>query len=538
VSAQRTAALPVGSACLVVLDGWGLAEPGPGNAVSLAATPVFDELWRCYPHTTLGASGHAVGLPDGQMGNSEVGHLNLGAGAIVRQDLVRIDDAIARHSFDSNPVIEEALTCSPRVHLIGLTSDGGVHSSLEHLRALIELAAARGTRELFVHCFTDGRDSPPHSGEGYVGEVADWCRQAAPGDAFRVASVVGRYFAMDRDHRWERTQQAYDLLVHGTAAHRAGDGRAAVRGAYERGESDEFITPTLVGSQQARDGRIGAEDSVFCFNFRPDRMRQLVRALAEPGFDAGREELPGWSGRGGAEAVAHLATLTEYEEDWDYPVAFPPERPALTLAGVLDAAGARQLHVAETEKYPHVTYFFNGGEEAPYAGERRELVASPREVPTYDHKPEMSARQATRAFVSAWKGERPRFAIVNFANPDMVGHSGVIPATVRAIETVDACLAEVVGTVRESGGACVVTADHGNAEQMLEADGSPNTAHSLNPVPLIIVTPDSSARDASDLRLRSGGVLADVAPTLLELLGLERPPAMTGRSLIESRGDH
>jgi 2,3-bisphosphoglycerate-independent phosphoglycerate mutase len=535
VNTQPAPLLPLASACLVVLDGWGLAEPGPGNAVSLAGTPVFDELWRCYPHTTLGASGHAVGLPDGQMGNSEVGHLNLGAGAVVRQDLVRIDDAIATHAFDSNPIIVQALDCSPRVHLIGLTSDGGVHSSLEHLHALIRLAAERGTPELFVHCFTDGRDTPPHAGEGYVGAVESWCRQAAPGGAFRVASVVGRYFAMDRDRRWERTQLAYDLLVHGTAPHHADDPRAAVRAAYERGESDEFITPTLVGLPQKREGRIAAEDSVFCFNFRPDRMRQLVRALAELGFDAHRAELPGWSGRGGAEAVRRLATLTEYEEAWDYPVAFPPERPALTLARVLAAAGARQLHVAETEKYPHVTYFFNGGEEAPYAGERRELVASPREVPTYDHKPEMSAREATRAFVSAWQGERPRFAILNFANPDMVGHSGVIPAAVKAIETVDACLGEAVRTVQDSGGACLVTADHGNAEQMLEQDGSPNTAHSLNPVPLIMVVPDSRMPGASGLRLRSGGVLADVAPTLLELLGLQQPPEMSGRSLIVGR---
>jgi 2,3-bisphosphoglycerate-independent phosphoglycerate mutase len=536
VSSPRAPVLPVACACLVVLDGWGLAEAGPGNAVSLAATPVFDELWRRYPHTTLDASGHAVGLPDGQMGNSEVGHLNLGAGAVVRQDLVRIDDAIATHAFDSNPVIVQALECSPRVHLIGLTSDGGVHSSLEHMHALIELAAERGTPELLVHCFTDGRDTPPHAGEGYVGTVEDWCRQADPRGAFRVASVVGRYFAMDRDRRWERTQQAYDLLVHGSAPHRAEDARAAVRAAYERGESDEFITPTVLGSHRQRDGRIAAEDSVFCFNFRPDRMRQLVRALAEPAFDERRAELPGWSGRGGAQAVGHLATLTEYEQGWQYPVAFPPERPAVTLASVLAAADARQLHVAETEKYPHVTYFFNGGEEAPYTGERRELVPSPREVPTYDHKPEMSARQATRAFVAAWEQERPRFAILNFANPDMVGHSGVIPAAVKAIETVDACLGEAARTVRDSGGACLVTADHGNAEQMLEPDGSPNTAHSLNPVPLIMVMPDSPAHDSSGLGLRSGGVLADVAPTLLELLGLEQPAEMSGRSLIECAG--
>jgi 2,3-bisphosphoglycerate-independent phosphoglycerate mutase len=524
----------VPAACLVVLDGWGLAEAGPGNAISLARTPVFDELWRTYPHTQLRASGHAVGLPEGQMGNSEVGHLNLGAGAVVRQDLVRIDDAVASGELDSNPVIREALTCAPRVHLIGLTSDGGVHSSLRHLQALIELAARVEVQELYVHCFTDGRDTQPHAGAGYVSQVEDWCREAGEGDAYRVASVVGRYFAMDRDRRWDRTQLAYDLMVHASAPHSAQSAVAAVQEAYAREETDEFITPTLVERPTdgaAGDGRIGASDSVLCFNFRPDRMRQIVRALAEPGFGEGEEELPGWSGRGGAEAVVHLATLTEYEEDWGYPVAFPPERPQVTLGSVLAEAGARQLHVAETEKYAHVTYFFNGGEEAPYAQERRELVPSVRDVPTYDKKPEMSARAAARAFVDAWREDRPRFGIINFANPDMVGHSGVIPAAVEAVEAVDACLGEVVSTVLDSGGGCVVTADHGNADHMLEPDGSPNTAHSLNPVPLIVALPPS-AHGADAIVLHEGGILADVAPTVLSLLGIPQPPAMSGSSLI------
>jgi 2,3-bisphosphoglycerate-independent phosphoglycerate mutase len=524
-----------------VLDGWGLAKPGEGNAISLAHTPAFDELWSSCPHTTLSACGRAVGLPEGQMGNSEVGHLNLGAGAVVRQDLVRIDDAIASGALDSNPVVRDALTCAPRVHLIGLTSDGGVHSSLGHLHALIELASRLEVPQLFVHCFTDGRDTPPHAGAGYVETVERWCCNARPDDRldrartgeFRVASVVGRYFAMDRDRRWDRTQLAYDLLVHGSAPHRAQDGVAAVRAAYERDESDEFITPTVVSAAAESDGRIGASDSVLCFNFRPDRMRQIVRALAERGFGEGGEQLPGWSGRGGAVAIAHLATLTEYEEDWHYPVAFPPERPEVTLASVLAAAGARQLHVAETEKYAHVTYFFNGGEESPYAREHRELVPSVRDVPTYDHKPEMSARAAAMAFVQTWRGERPRFGVLNLANPDMVGHTGVIPAAVKAVETVDECLGEVVGAVTESGGACLVTADHGNAEQMLEPDGSPNTAHSLNPVPLILVLADSAESRMSHIRLRSGGRLADVAPTVLELLGIAQPPQMSGRSLIE-----
>ncbi len=514
------------SACLVVLDGWGIAEPGPGNAISLAGTPVFDRLWSSYPHTTLSASGHAVGLPEGQMGNSEVGHLNLGAGAVVRQDLVRIDEALAAHALDSNAVIHDALTCAPRVHLIGLASDGGVHSSLEHLHALIELAARLEVPALLVHCFTDGRDTPPHAGVGLLEHVAEWCAHARPDGSFRVASVVGRYYAMDRDHRWERTQLAYDLIVHGAAPNHAGSALAAVNAAYERGESDEFIAPTTVSTPDAIDGRIHAADSVLCFNFRPDRMRQIVRALAEPGFGEGGEDLPGWKGRGGAAPVEHLATLAEYEEDWSYPVAFPPQRPAVTLASVLAAAGAKQLHVAETEKYAHVTYFFNGGEEAPYGSERRELVPSPRDVPTYDHKPEMSARAAARAFVSAWREDKPLFGIINFANPDMVGHTGVIPAAVKAVEAVDACLGEVVASVLDSGGACLVTADHGNAEHMLEPDGSPSTAHSLNPVPLIVVTPTSAP-----IALREHGILADVAPTLLALLGVSQPPQMSGKPL-------
>jgi 2,3-bisphosphoglycerate-independent phosphoglycerate mutase len=524
--------------CLVVLDGWGLAEPGPGNAVSLAQTPVFDALWEQYPHTTLTAWGRAVGLPEGQMGNSEVGHLNLGAGAVVRQDLVRIDDAIADGSLTDNAVLRGALDPTARLHLIGLVSDGGVHSSLEHLRALVALARERGVQEIVVHAFTDGRDTLPHGGAGYLAEV-----DAMPGA--RVGSVIGRYWAMDRDRRWERTQRAYDLLVHARAPYHAESGEQAVRDAYERGETDEFIEPTLVGDATP----IAPGDSVLAFNFRPDRMRQLTRALAEPrfgdelvgeapGVEAGvepaaaadaAEQLPGWSGRGGAAALARYATLTEYEQGWPYPVAFAPERPATTLAAVLAQDGVAQLHVAETEKYPHVTYFFNGGEERELAGERRELVASPRDVPTYDHKPQMSAPEAARAFVSAWNEDRPGFAIINFANADMVGHTGVIAAAVTAIETVDACLGEVLAAVGERGGVCVVTADHGNADHMLEPDGSPNTAHSLNPVPLIVTTPDVTLRDAD-------GILADVAPTILDLLGIAQPAAMTGHTLLIGDG--
>ncbi|MGO9490209.1 MAG: 2,3-bisphosphoglycerate-independent phosphoglycerate mutase [Solirubrobacteraceae bacterium] len=516
-------ALPVARACLIVLDGWGLAPPGPGNAISLAATPVFDELWSSYPHSTLTTWGRAVGLPDGQMGNSEVGHLNLGAGAVVRQDLMRIDDAVADGSLSGNEVLRAAFAPaggSGRVHLLGLVSDGGVHSSLEHLRALIALGGELEAPDVVVHAFTDGRDTLPHSGAGFLAEL-----DAIPGA--RVGSVVGRYWAMDRDRRWERTGRAYEMLVAGQAPYHADSAEQAVRDAYERGETDEFIEPTLVG----REARIGPDDSVICFNFRPDRMRQLVRALAEPGFGTGSEELPGWPGRGDAEPIARLATLTRYEEGWPYPVAFAPEHPASTLSEVLARQGARQLHVAETEKYPHVTYFFNGGEEAPQRGERREMVPSPRDVPTYDHRPEMSAGEAADAFVGAWE-EQPEgglgFGIINFANADMVGHTGVIGAAVRAVEAVDACLGRVVAAVHRSGGACLVTADHGNADHMLEPDGSPNTAHSMNPVPVILTSPAVSLR-------QDGGILADVAPTVLEVLGIAKPEAMTGRSLIVER---
>jgi 2,3-bisphosphoglycerate-independent phosphoglycerate mutase len=503
--------LPAGSCVLVVLDGWGLAPDGKGNAISQADTPVFDSLWSTYPHSQLIACGRAVGLPEGQMGNSEVGHMNLGAGAVVTQDLTRIDEAAASGEFESNGVLREAFSNAERVHLIGLVSDGGVHSGFEHLEALIRMAASLEVPDLVLHVFTDGRDTLPKSGAGYLETVEGWMEEAGAG---RIGSVVGRYWAMDRDRRWERTQRAYDLLVHGHAEHEAVSGAQAARDAYERDETDEFITPVRVGEAEAC---IRRGDSVIAFNFRPDRMRQITRALAEPAFD----EID----RGGAEAVERYACMSQYEEDWDYPVAFPPERPSVTLSRVIAERGARQLHVAETEKYAHVTYFFSCGEEEPFEGERRELVDSPRDVPTYDHKPEMSAPEAAEAFVRAWREDSPTFGIINFANPDMVGHTGVIEAAVKAVETVDRCLGEVVTAVHESGGACLITADHGNSDNMLEDDGSPNTAHSLNPVPFIVTV--------DGVRLRDEGILADVAPTVLEVLGFEQPEAMTGRSMLD-----
>ena len=502
---------PVPAVCLVILDGWGLAPPSPGNAVELASTPMFDELWKVYPNGTLTTYGRAVGLPDGQMGNSEVGHLNLGAGQVVRQDLTRIDDAVEDRSFFANPVLGAACAAgreAGRLHLLGLVSGGGVHASMGHLRACIELARSEGVPDIVVHAFTDGRDTLPDSGADFLAEAEGWLAPAGG----RVASVMGRYYAMDRDRRWERTKLAYDAIVHGIAGGLpAAGGEAAVRAAYARGETDEFVLPTLVGEE----GRIREGDPALFFNFRPDRARQLTRALGEP--DLREFE------RDAAPAVL-LTTLTRYQDDWSYPVAFTPERPQATLATVLEARVIAQLHMAETEKYAHVTYFFNGGEERPYAGEDRYLVASPRDVPTYDKKPEMSAVEVTDAFVEHWAGGRYGFGIVNFANPDMVGHTGVIPAAVKAVETVDRCLGRVVEAVHAGGGACVVTADHGNAEQMLEPDGSVNTAHSLNPVPIIVT--------AGTGPLGEGGILADVAPTVLELLGAPQPAQLTGRSLL------
>jgi 2,3-bisphosphoglycerate-independent phosphoglycerate mutase len=512
--------LPVGSLALVVLDGWGLAPPGPGNAVSLARTPVFDELWTGYPHTQLTASGRSVGLPEGQMGNSEVGHLNLGAGAIVKQDLVRIDDAIEDGSFFANEALRRACGAareSGRLHLLGLVSDGGVHSSMGHLRACIELAARERVPELVVHAFTDGRDTSPTSSPRFLAEVETWLAAAAEsGTAARIGTVTGRYWAMDRDRRWDRTKRAYDVIVHGAGVS-APSAEAAVKQAYGRDETDEFIQPTVVSEAPVR-----ADDGFVCFNFRPDRMRQIVTALAADGFDEfERSTAP----------LRQLVTMTQYREEWTYPVAFEPSRPELTMASLIADRGERQLHVAETEKYAHVTYFFNGGEEHEHEGEERCLVPSPRDVPTYDHKPEMSAGAAASEFSGRWRqaaaGGRPfRFGIINFANPDMVGHTGDIAAATRAVETVDGCLGEVAAAIHETGGALLVTADHGNADEMLEPDGSPDTAHSTNPVPLVATV--------AGVTLAGGGVLADVVPTGLALLGIPQPAAMSGKSLLEA----
>ena len=488
--------------CLIILDGWGLAEEGPGNAIRLARTPVFDGLWERYPHSTLDASGRAVGLPDGQQGNSEVGHTNLGAGRVVRQDLVRLDDDIRSGAFRENPVLADACDRArdSALHLLGLASDGGVHSHIDHLLSLIDMAAEHGVERVHVHAFTDGRDVSPTSGAGFLERIRG------------IATVCGRYWAMDRDNRWDRTKRAYDAIVHGIGE-RADDAAAAVRASYQAGVTDEFVEPTVIGDPA--NGRIRGGDVAIVFNFRPDRARQLTRSLIEPDFDE--------FDRGADPPLPWYIQMTRYSADFDAPVAYPPESIPHPLAEALAEAGVEQLHVAETEKYPHVTYFFDGGSEHRQDGEEWRLVDSPRDVPTYDRKPAMSAEGVAGALCDGL-GRQHGFALVNFANPDMVGHTGIIPAAVEAVETVDGCLGRVVEAVDRLDGVCLITADHGNAELMLNRDGSPNTAHTTNPVPLILT---SEAR-----RLRDGGRLSDIAPTVIELLGLPLPPEMSGRSLL------
>jgi 2,3-bisphosphoglycerate-independent phosphoglycerate mutase len=470
---------------LVVLDGWGCAPQGPGNAVALAETSVFDRLWAEYPHTMLGASGEAVGLPPGQMGNSEVGHLTIGSGRVLYQDLMRVNKAIEDGSFFENEVLVSAFERGNRVHLLGLVSHGGVHSHIDHLRALLRFAPEK----TWIHAFTDGRDVSPHAAADDVASLP----------TERISTVCGRYYAMDRDQRWERTDRAFAAITRGEGEH-ADDPVAAVRASYERGVTDEFIEPIVLDDRP----RLEHGDTAIFFNFRPDRGRQLAQRLLEDDYD--------------------LTTMTRYRDDLDCPVVFEEQQVDETMAEVLAEAGLRQLHAAETEKYAHVTYFFNGGREQEWPGEERILVPSPRDVGTYDKKPEMSAPELADRF-SAEIGNGYAFAVINFANPDMVGHTGLIPAVVKAVETTDACLSRVVGAVQTAGGVLLITADHGNAEKQLDEDGvSPHTAHTTNPVPLIVTLPG--------IGLREGGELSDLVPTALDLLGLEQPAEMTGRSLL------
>jgi 2,3-bisphosphoglycerate-independent phosphoglycerate mutase len=477
----------------VILDGWGCAPPGPGNAVELAETPVFDRIWATYPHSRLKASGEAVGLPPGQMGNSEVGHLTIGSGRILFQDLMRINVAIESGEFFENPALVEAFerakTKGTNVHLLGLVSYGGVHSHIDHLRALLDLARRQGMADrTWIHAFTDGRDVSPTSAVSDLAEL--------PAD--RIATVVGRYYAMDRDQRWERTERALAALVIGEGQ-RATVPVEAVQESYDRAITDEFIEPIVLEGRP----RIQRGDVVIVFNFRPDRARQLTQKLLASGFD--------------------VVTMTRYRDDLDCPVAFPDQDVHETLAEVLAEHGLRQLHVAETEKYAHVTYFFNGGREEEWPGEVRVLVPSPRDVPSYDHKPEMSAPEVTDRFVEAISSGDFAFAVLNLANPDMVGHTGSVPAAVKAVETVDSCLGRVLEAVDQAGGVCLITADHGNAEHMIEPDGSPHTAHTTNPVPLVLTDTMSTI---------SGGELSDLAPTVLGILGLDKPLQMTGKTLM------
>ena len=474
----------------MILDGWGCAPPGPGNAVELADTPVFDRLWREHPHTTIEASGEAAGLPPGQMGNSEVGHLTIGAGRRLYQDLMRVNKAIEDGSFFDNATLKAAFERGKRVHLIGLVSYGGVHSHIDHLRALLRFAPEK----TWIHAFTDGRDVSPTSAVRDLAEL--------PQD--RIATVVGRYYAMDRDGRWERTGRAFDALtneVEVIGGSRGASVLKALEQSYKAGITDEFVEPIVVEGAP----RIEPGDAVIFFNFRPDRARQLSRLLLDAGFD--------------------LTTMTRYAEDLDTPVVFKEQQVTNTIAEVLSQRDLRQLHVAETEKYAHVTYFFYGGVEEPWAGEERILVPSPRDVPSYDHKPQMSAVEVTDRFV-AEIGNGYSFAVINFANPDMVGHTGVIPAVIKAVETVDTCLGRVVDRVTELGGVCLVTADHGNAEVELQPDGSPHTAHTTNVVPLIATT-------TPERGLQDGGEIADLSPTALRLLGLNPPAEMTGKDLMK-----
>ena len=480
---------------LVILDGWGCAPPAPANAVELARTPVFDGLWRTYPHTTLNASGEAVGLPPGQMGNSEVGHLTIGSGRILYQDLQRVNASVADASFFDNAVLrgafERARERGGGVHLLGLVSRGGVHSHISHVRALLELARRLGMEErTWVHVFTDGRDVSPTAAADDLAELP----------VERIATVVGRYYAMDRDARWDRTERALEAIV-GGRGRRADDPIGAIRASYGAGVTDEFVEPVILDGKP----RLTQRDVAIFFNFRPDRARQLSERLLDGGVD--------------------LVTFTRYREGFHAPIVFTEQEVRHTLAETLSRAGARQLHVAETEKYAHVTYFFNGGVEEPWEGETRILVPSPRDVPSYDHRPAMSAPEVAARF-TAEIGNGYRFAILNFANPDMVGHTGSIPAVIEAVETVDACLREVVSSTCRAGGICLVTADHGNAEQMLEADGvSPHTAHTTNPVPLVLTSAEHPVDD--------GGGLADLAPTILALLAVDPPSDMTGNSLLD-----
>jgi 2,3-bisphosphoglycerate-independent phosphoglycerate mutase len=506
---------------LTILDGWGLSEDNEGNAVTRAHTPFIDSLFIDYPHTQLKCSGEAVGLPAGQMGNSEVGHLNLGAGREVPQDITRINQAVADGELEHNPELQKAFTAANRnhgaLHLLGLLSDGGVHSLQVHLEALITAAAGAGVERIFIHAFLDGRDTPPDSGAGYLRQLQDFLN-AYP--QAMIASVAGRYWSMDRDRRWPRVERGYDALVRGKAK-RVGDVVTAVEESYGRQVFDEFVEPMVrVNELDQPVGLLKNGDAAIFFNFRADRAREMTWALNQPGFKefevSDRPQL------------AYYLCMTSYDEKLDIPVAFPPLPVENTLAVVVSRAGKRQLHIAETEKYAHVTFFFNGGVEAPVPGEDRVMIPSPRDVETYDQKPAMSAPELTDEVIRRLGEDIYDLMVLNYANGDMVGHTGNFQATKKAMEALDACLARLIPEVLAAGGVALVTADHGNAEQMIDLTcGRVCTAHSVNnPVPLILVDPA-----LKDAKLEEGA-LRDVAPTVLELMNLSQPSAMSGKSLI------
>ena len=501
---------------LTVLDGWGFSPAVEGNAIAAARKPAYDKLLREFPNTLIHTSGPYVGLPEGQMGNSEVGHMNIGAGRVIQMDVTRIDLMIASGEFCRNPVLLDVMrhARAHRLHLLGLCSQGGVHSQLAHLYALLKMAKQEGVENVFVHCFMDGRDTPPESGAGYLREVEQQMRTIGVG---RIASISGRYYAMDRDKRWERIERAFNAMVLGSGE-KAPDPVAAAERSYEKGVTDEFIEPvTIVNERGEPLGLIRNDDAVIFFNFRADRARETTMALTDAKLERPSRSL--------APKNLRYVTMTRYDKTFTLPYVLPPEHPHNILANVMAQLNWKNLRVAETEKYAHVTYFFNGGNEKPYPGEERELVPSPK-VATYDLKPEMSAAGITEVVVKALEDGSFDVIVMNFANADMVGHSGKMEPTVRAVEAVDACLARIYQAVRARAGAWIITADHGNAETMIDpVTHGPHTYHTTNPVPFILVTDDGRAK------LRTGGALQDIAPTILAVLGETQPKEMTGRDL-------
>ncbi len=514
---------PISPVVLVILDGWGYRAASDGNAIASANTPIMDSLWAAYPRTLLQASGKSVGLPEGQMGNSEVGHLNIGAGRVVPQELVRISDAVEDRTLLSNPALlkicDAVRQSQGKLHLVGLCSNGGVHSHLSHLFGLIDLAKEQNIADVCIHAVTDGRDTKPTDGLAAIQKIQDYVDQAGVG---RIVTLSGRYYTMDRDHRWERTQQAYDLMTQDGD----GDGRSALqvlKDSYAENLSDEFARPTRVAP-----GAVVAGDGVIFFNFRPDRARQLTQAFVDPNFDGfERDQI----------TPLNFVTFTQYDSHLPILVAFAPQDLTNILGEVIAHHKLRQFRTAETEKYAHVTYFFNGGIEDPLPGEDRQMVPSPA-VSTYDCAPTMSANQVTDGAIAAVEKGIYSLVVINYANPDMVGHTGKMDAAIQAVETVDACLGRLLTGIGKMGGTALITADHGNAEVMLDEDRKPWTAHTTNPVPFIVVEGEGRKipGHGTDVVLREGGCLADIAPTILEILKLPQPVEMSGRSLIESVG--